>query len=220
MQGNRPFEAFNLGQIKSRLHEKHTGGYAGLTASRRMDRPTRAAWWPRKKNRGTSCSHKTRTRPFPGSTHRAHATTLLSMGCRVLKRASKHPKRIVILARSTARGPPASVSMCCADSAVHMQMQWCHTTCVARACAVTRERMTGAENSWEEHGARVYMCHLLISWWGTAGIELLTGVCVKCVCFICFIRMLHLFYLDVAYSLHTQKSCRFNYWDGFHKWSH
>jgi hypothetical protein len=37
MQGNRQFEAFNLGQIKSCLHEKHTSGYAGLTASRRMD---------------------------------------------------------------------------------------------------------------------------------------------------------------------------------------
>ena len=84
------------------------------------------------------------------SAHESACDDSLSVEGGVSRRASKHPKRIIISARSTehSKRSTAFVFVCCADSAVHMQNAVASCgACDVHARAVTRERMGIHERS-------------------------------------------------------------------------
>jgi hypothetical protein len=96
-----------------------------------------------KKNRGACCSHRTRTRPFRESAHGSACDHSARRAVQSLKTREQASKAYNNLGQEHSKRSTRLVSMCCADSVMHMQMQWCHVACGAHACAVTRERMTG-----------------------------------------------------------------------------
>jgi hypothetical protein len=78
--------------------------------NRRTDLP---AWRDdREKNRGTCCSHRTRSRPFRGSVHQSACDHSARHGV-VSRRASKHPKpKSRLGAQQEVHPPPSPCTVC------------------------------------------------------------------------------------------------------------